>query len=270
LAPWFSFQGRINRTEYLFRISVLLCVASGILGRLPYSYGVFNLFLLLLLCAVQWLLVASGVKRWHDTGHGWMRGLGNVVFLPWLLVASSLGSNEPLGGQYGTAMSDRAMSLYWVPIHVWLRVNSGAELWRGSPNSVLILVTILFLIAVTFPAFEPGGIGANEFGANQQADSESRGSARGRLAASAYAIRICLCLILVPCIYMLSGLVDHFLGAKAEIRMNGYELSGELVPSIGGLSGFIDLGLYFALLGVLWLFVATVARRWVGGPGRQY
>ena len=76
----FSFEGRINRTSFLFTLIPLFIVSFFVrIGVIVYGIPILGVIFFI---PAIWIAIATYVKRWHDLGKsGWMALL---LFIPFL------------------------------------------------------------------------------------------------------------------------------------------------------------------------------------------
>jgi len=244
----------------------LLCVTSGILDRLLYAYGFFNLFLLLLLIVIQWLLITSAAKRWHDAGRSGALGVIGLFGLWVPFRALDVMEFPVYATQYRTTpLAQTGMLQNWVSFPQWVLVTSGAERWpdllRAEPFDLLVL----FLLPQVLPALFRPDAGPNQYGANprnQKAPALFWISFSGRMKRCAYALRMAASFLLVQCIYVSAVAVDYLWGRKIALGFGNGISGGSITPVIDGFSAFADFALFLACLATLIVFVAAGARRW--------
>ncbi len=249
---WFSFQGQIDRTRFLFRSLLCSAVYFGVLARLHYSSGAFYLFLLLLLAGTTWLQLATTLKRSQDRGRN---GVGacvtmNILFLLCLLVLSANGRDWPFSTQYGTDPFESGRLVFSNPV-LWALHTSGVmRLLKLGALGAIILLGLSFAPLV-WNLLPRGDAGDSKNAADPRASMpvlRNWFELRGRISNSAFATRVFITAIACLVILLLSEAVDHYWGRGIAIPFASPFETGIAEPSIGGLSGFADLFLYLMLL----------------------
>lgn len=97
----FSFEGRINRTSFLFTLIPLFIISFFI--RIAVVVGGLPILGIIFFIPAIWIAVATYVKRWHDLGHtGWMAILLFIPFINFLvLIYLCLWPGKPGSNKYG-------------------------------------------------------------------------------------------------------------------------------------------------------------------------